>query len=529
MSSTGTTAVNMAVTETQAASGTLALVHSAATVTYLSGNPLGAMPDYVFDWTPSIDLTPGYAETIVPGSVRLSFGGKSMIDRSGRMDQDINHATGAGTEAGQLSYTSGEFTLTAWTPGAANSGTLQAMLTQYGSLAVSDVVFRTAAAPIRSGSLIVQYQYEDTPGVVTVTSNTDGTITAADLDGKVDFSTGIVRLRLGRWVTAAGNEGEWWYHADAVRDGLAFQPRLALLDTLVYAAVAYAYIPLDKDILGVDAVRLPTDGRVPVYRVGNVAVLHHTGEVEIATPSNGQIIDVGRTRLSRVELFEATGVQVATAKYAADLDAGTVELLDVAGLTAPLRLEHRIEDMALVSDVQISGHITLTRPVSHDYPAPGAYISSALVIGDMQARATAPFDQATWTGEWSDSVVGSETSAEYNSVLYPIVATNIGTMQERWAMIFNSPTEVRVVGESVGQIAVLPIANVIAPINPATNAPYFTIDPLGWGGGWSTGNVLRFNTIAANYPVWIARTVQQGPATEQSDGFRVQIRGDADA
>lgn len=525
----GVVPVNSGSTESRIISGTLQLQHSATQAAYTSGDPLGTTPEHVVEWAPQIDLTPGHAEPIVPGSVRLSFGGKTMVDRAGRMDQDIDHATNAGTEAGQLSYTSGVINLSVWTPGAANSGTVQAMLTQYGSLAVSDVVFRTAAAPIRSGSLIVQYQYEDTPGVVTVTSNTDGTITAADLDGKVDFSTGIVRLRFGRWVTAAGNEGEWWYHADAVRDGMAFKPRLALLDTLVYAAVAYAYIPLDKDILGVDAVRLPTDGRVPVFRTGDVTVLHHTGEEVIAEPYNGQIIDVGRTRLSRVELFEATGDKVATAKYNADLDAGTVELLDVAGLEAPLRLEHRIEDMALVSDVQISGHITLTRPVSHSYPAEGAYISSALVIGDMQARATAPFDQATWTGEWSDAVIGSETSAEYNSTLYPITVTNAGAIQERWALIFNNQTEVRVVGESVGQIAVLPIAGEIAPINPATGAPYFTIDPLGWGGGWSAGNVLRFNTIAANHPIWIARTVQQGPATEQSDGFRVQIRGDADA
>jgi hypothetical protein len=40
--------------------------------------------------------------------------------------------------------------------------------------------------------------------------------------------------------------------------------------------------------------------------------------------------------------------------------------------------------------------------------------------------------------------------------------------------------------------------------------------------------VLRFNTIASNFPVWIARTIQQGPATEDSDSFCIQIRGDID-
>jgi hypothetical protein len=139
-----------------------------------------------------------------------------------------------------------------------------------------------------------------------------------------------------------------------------------------------------------------------------------------------------------------------------------------------------------------------------------------------------PFDQATWTGVWSDRLIGSATSAEYNATQYPIVVTNAGAIQERWALIFDNTTTVRVVGESVGQIATLPITSPIAPLNPATGAPYFSVAAQGWGAGWSTGNVLRFNTVAANTPVWIARTVQPGPPGSGTDAFRIQIRGDAD-
>ena len=39
--------------------------------------------------------------------------------------------------------------------------------------------------------------------------------------------------------------------------------------------------------------------------------------------------------------------------------------------------------------------------------------------------------------------------------------------------------------------------------------PYFRLPALGWGNGWATGNVLRFNTIGAQFPVWVVRTVQQ--------------------
>lgn len=129
---------------------------------------------------------------------------------------------------------------------------------------------------------------------------------------------------------------------------------------------------------------------------------------------------------------------------------------------------------------------------------------------------------------WSDSLIGSATLSQYNDTVYPITNKNRGSAEERWALIFTSATQFRIVGQSVGQIGTGDITVLTAPINPATNTPYFEINPLGWGGGWVAGNVLRFNTAAANYPAWLARTVLQGPATALSDSFQIQIRGDID-
>ena len=67
-----------------------------------------------------------------------------------------------------------------------------------------------------------------------------------------------------------------------------------------------------------------------------------------------------------------------------------------------------------------------------------------------------------------------------------------------------------------------------APINPATNVPYFTLDALGWGTGWAAGNVLRLNTVGAMFPVWVVRTVQQGAESVQDDSFTLLVRGDVD-
>jgi hypothetical protein len=39
---------------------------------------------------------------------------------------------------------------------------------------------------------------------------------------------------------------------------------------------------------------------------------------------------------------------------------------------------------------------------------------------------------------------------------------------------------------------------------------------------------MRFNTAAANYPLWVARTVAAGQPEADDDRFSIQIRGDID-
>jgi hypothetical protein len=151
-----------------------------------------------------------------------------------------------------------------------------------------------------------------------------------------------------------------------------------------------------------------------------------------------------------------------------------------------------------------------------------------LIIGDMTSRVPLLFDQATWTSIFLDTVIGVASPATYNDVLSPIVVTNSGCVTERWAIQFTSNTSFQVIGEHVGVIAVGTTGVQLAPLNPATGTPYFVIDAIGWGSGWSAGNALRFNTIGALVPIWIARTIQQGPATVQDDSFTLLVRGDID-
>lgn len=485
------------------------------------------------------DLTPGYAEDIIQGSVRFVLGGKTYIDRLGTLYHSINAATGAGTVAGTIAYQSGVATITDWTPGAANSFTLQSLVTEMNAQVVDEVVFRVPIAPVRTGSVQIRaVPIEGNNGdPINVTADANGRITSPWMIGTIDYQSGVVRIRFGQKVTVTPEvEAADWYVAGAVFQEAGVnkivKPRPVYADSIRYNAVGYTYLPLSADILGLDPVRLPSDGRVPIFRTGDVVVVHHTDKTAFpGTPTVGTVLNVGRVRVSYIKVIDSTGALLDPTMYTNDLDAGTVTLKSnyaQGALVLPLYAEHRIEDMAVLTDVQINGRMALNTPLTHTFPLTGTMVSSALIMGDLQGRVFGKFSQEAWTNVWSDNRIGNNTTAQYNDVLYPITTKNKGSTEERWALIFTNSTSFRIVGEAAGQIGTGDINTDIAPLNPATGTPYFELKALGWGTGWAAGNVLRFNTAAANYPVWLARTVLQGPVTALSDSFQVQIRGDID-
>jgi len=482
-------------------------------------------PDVFATGALKFDLTPSFGETIVPGSVGFTLGGRRYFDRLGVLYHSLDITTGAATVGGSINYQTGEVLITSWVAGQANSLDLDSLVTTSGDQLVSTATFRIPSSPIRPGSLQILVTKAN-GGLINVTAGLDGSLGATGVVGGVDYETGVVSMVFGTMVTASTVTDQPWYDADNIVSGQIWQPGFVFADTLKYNAVAYSYLPLDATLLGIDPVRLPSDGRVPIFRAGGVAVVGHTGAIT-ATVSNAQVITCARVRLSRVRVIGNNGVVINTG-YTADLEAGTVTFSDVSGYSQPVTVEHRIEDMAVVREAQISGEIAFTRPITHDYPL-GSYVSSALVAGDLKARVSVLFDQSTWNGTtWLDAVSGSAATGTYNDVLAPIVVTNIGAVTERWALVFTNTTSFHIVGEHVGVIGTGSINVDLAPTNPATGAAYFTLDTSGWGIGWSTGNILRFNTIGAMNPVWVVRTVQQGPNTGVSHSFTLLSRGDVD-
>ena len=501
-----------------------------AKVRYRAAGTSNAVTDSFTAGALAIDLTPSFAENIVPGSINFTLGGKIYFDRLGSLYYNLDPVTGAATLAGSINYATGAASVTAWTPAASNAVTLRSLLTTLDGSPVDEVTFRIPASPVRPGSLQL-LATRLTGGTINVRANNTGEITSADVSGAIDYETGVVRVRFGAWVAAAGNEGQIWYdpRAVVVLDGVPkiFRPAPVFADTIKYNAVAYSYLPLDASLLGLDPVRLPSDGRVPIFNVGDYAVLGHGKRVS-ATLTQGQVIDCGRVRLSRVRLTGADG-QVIDSGYSADLDAGTVTIEDPSGWAQPVTIEDRIEDMLRIADVEISGRVAFVSPATHAYPAGQAQLSSALMAGTLKARVSSQFSQQTWGNAWSDALSGSASTAKYDDIHYPISVTNLGAVTERWALVFTNSTTFNLVGEHLGQIVTGASINVdLAPINPATNAPYFTMKAAGFGSGWAAGNAMRINTIGALFPLWCIRTVQMGASSVIDDRWTLLVRGDVD-
>ena len=498
-------------------------------VTYRNNNSAQAQNATLTAQALRIDVTPGFAEAILEGSMRFTLGGSTYVDRQGLLYRNPDPETGAGIQAGTIDYSNGLAVLADWAAGQAAQPALQSLATSFSAQSVDAVTFRTPGAPVAPGSL---YLAANTASGrrIEATADGDGYFTTTDMDGRVNYQTGVVWVRFGRKVTAAGNEAQPWYDAEAVgEDGKIWRPLSVVADTIRFNCVVFSYLPLDADIIGLDPVRLPSDGRVPFIRTGNIVVVHSTRKAAFPLGvSAGQQLNTGRERLAHAHVEDKDGKQLAQALYSVNLDSGVVTLaspLNLTGYVEPLYVVHRIEDMSLVSDVEISGRLTLARPLSHAYDAADTYVSSALIIGDLWARYTGLFDQKSWTNVWSDYLIGDQSTAQYNDTDYPIQVTNRATLQERWAIIFNSSTSFVLVGEHVGQIAVGDVNTDLAPINPNNGQPYFRLDHRGWGAGWSSGNVLRFTTQAAAYPLWVIRTILQSVAAQETDKFELQLRG----
>lgn len=451
------------------------------------------------------------AAPIVNGSLIIKAFGDTLKDKDGVL------LKGADT-VGQVDYASGGIKVTIWAADATNTVTLMSLLRENDPVPLTNLIFRTPSAPLKKASLQINCTLADGTRL-TLSTDEQGKITGSKYaHGEVDFKLGVVMLyfyeKLGVTANPDVVNQPWYDAANIYMDGSTNyinKPIYVKPDSIRYNAVTYSYLPLDSELIGLDTVRLPVDGRVPFVRKGDNIAITELKTMALPTNARGDHFDLGFERLSDVMVVDSTGKKVSSTEIDLDLDGGLLALndaFDVLQYTLPLTAKYRIMDIGLVIETDISGRVTLSELITHDYTT-NAVFSSMLIAGDMQARAYNVFSQKSWTQVFSDTLIGDRAAAQLQTANHPIVVTNKDALKERWALVFTGANTFNIIGETLGQIGTGDTLSITAPINPQTGQPYFTIAAAAWSSGWSAGNVVRFNTDAAQYPLWLGNAIGQ--------------------
>lgn len=350
----------------------------------------------------------------------------------------------------------------------------------------------------------------DDSSTLTATDDGTGGLTG-DATGTVDYTTGALAASFSEEVAVA---------------------------SLYVTYRNYAASTVNSLIGGtLNVVRLPASKSYPLVKAGDMAVFHYPVATTLPNPAVANTTyTLDRDTVTRIWVEDAEGTQIPDTKYSANLALGSITMasdLDLTGYNQPLVAWTVIADEVLITGLNNVNEVRFTPALTHDFPATASYLSTCFPVGDLGASITAPFSQSAWTSVWQDTVIGSSIAAQYDYTSYPIVVTNDGAITERWRLTFASSTTLHITGEHVGQITLSALSTTteIAPLNPATNKPYFTIDPFGWGAGWVSGNLLRFNTTGADCGIWAIRCVQPStpPDPGTPDRVRLTLLGDVDA
>ncbi|MDO4896141.1 MAG: hypothetical protein Q3971_02155 [Moraxella sp.] len=389
---------------------------------------------------------------------------------------------------------------------------------------VDEVSFRTTVAPVRLNSVQVRATLLDGTSVSAV-ADADGNLDGEWITGRVDAKFGLVTVSFGKLVdgTPTGDE--------TAENGQIWQPAQVIADSIVYNAIGMSHLPINSTAVKIDTVRLPTDGQVPIFRRGDTVLIGDRQTYDIGTAhKGGQTITLPRQNLDRICVMDKNGKAVNAELWDYDLDAGSITWanpLDLSGYEMPLNVMHAFEEKNRVIDVDIDGTLGLMFPIKHDYDR--AYVSGVLIGGDLQVRHSIPFTQTNWDGVWRDEAHGTPLLNRLNLTDYPMTLTDDGAISERWLIRFTSPSQFELYGEKLGFVGKADTLTDLAPINPATGKPYFTLpkNAFGQGSVWATQNVIRFNTQGTLMPFWVLRAVQPNPHTpDGDDGFTMCLFGD---
>lgn len=151
-----------------------------------------------------------------------------------------------------------------------------------------------------------------------------------------------------------------------------------------------------------------------------------------------------------------------------------------------------------------------------------------------------------WSGTpGSDSwgtASGYDDTFDWDWTTYPVVLTNAGTVWDEfgiWVMSVVSPGVYTVnvyqryvysgASALIAEGVTVGVAQAdLAPINPVTSVPFFTLPTAGWAnivgaGSWAEGHLIRINTKHSDKAVWVIRNID-ADSTAGGDTFKIRMR-----
>ncbi|WP_460883036.1 hypothetical protein, partial [Pseudaeromonas pectinilytica] len=255
------------------------------------------------------------APNLVSGSLMFTDNSNTYIERDGILWKNPDSRTGAGSRVGRVELAASRVIISD-AKGITGNLQINAGVALVSRPYISRAVWKTPGAPLKSGGL--EIKATGVNGVVLSASDPGtGDLAGALGTGQADISMGLVSMSFNQPVEAG---------------------------SLAYSTVILTAIPLDSDAIGIDPVRLPPDGKVPIYQDGVGVVIGHTATIDIGTPTASQVIDCGRDYLAEVWITDSAGGKLAVNQYAENRDTGIVTmasslaLIDAAGtaLVPPL-------------------------------------------------------------------------------------------------------------------------------------------------------------------------------------------------
>lgn len=296
------------------------------------------------------------------------------------------------------------------------------------------------------------------------------------------------------------------------------------LTTLRYDISETVTLSPPPELYGLNPLRIKNNGVVDHFTPWKNISVQHTQTQLVSNPAAAQTYNV-RPNARFVDITDAMSKSLWTLDnqhYSVDKATGVVTInSDFSGFTAPFLLTDSIGETVLVTEVKPNA-LVLASALTQAYPV-GSTVSSVQNLGDLQARVGVVRDMTSWSNNWGQD--GSGATGNLNVVDFPIEVVNTNATNEEWVLIFTSPTAFRCVGKRLGQIAAGDTANDFAPINPLTLVPYFIIRAGAFGGGWQTGEAIRFATYASSKPVMLLRSVQAGHSEINEDRPVLAFRG----